>query len=111
MLERLPASLWNTWKNEEKSVNRTGDIVLASPWDLQFEERGAIAVAGRREQLETLTVTNNFFLGQGMIPVGLDVDGRGSEKGEVKEDERALTEAVELGRRMVELIRQNMRSK
>jgi hypothetical protein len=46
-----------------------------------------------------------------MTPVGLGVDGKGSEKGDVKKDERALNGAAELGRKMVELIRRNMPGK
>jgi len=38
------------------------------------------------------------------------VDGRGSDKGEVEEDERAMAGASELGRRMVGLISRNMKS-
>ena len=71
---------------------------------------GAVAVAGRRGQVEALTLMNTFFLGNGMMPVGLGVDGRGSEKGEVKQDQRAMTSAIELGKKMVELIRRSKRS-
>ncbi|UCH01804.1 MAG: flavodoxin family protein [Candidatus Bathyarchaeota archaeon] len=65
---------------------------------------GAVAVAGRRGQLEALTLINNFYLGQGILPVHLGVDGRGSKKGEVREDAQAMAGAKLLGERMVDLI-------
>ena len=40
-----------------------------------------------------------------MIPVGLGVDGRGREKGDVREDERAMKDARTLGKRLGELIK------
>ena len=55
--------------------------------------------------MATLTIMNNFFLGQGMIPAGLGVDGQGSKKGDVKDDSRAMKEAKNLGERIVELLK------
>ncbi len=69
---------------------------------------GAITVAGRRGQVSALTVMNTFFLAHGMVPIGLGVEGRASNKGDVNNDERALTDATELGKTMAEHIRQRM---
>ncbi len=77
---------------------------------LQDKVGGGIAVAGRRGQINALTMINNFFLGHGMIPAGLGVDARGSEKGTVNNDERALDEAIQLASRMVELIQRPRQS-
>jgi len=102
-----PVYFWSVTAQAKIVIDRT--YALRRPTNrLEGKVGGAIAVAGRRGQVEALTVINNFFLGQGMIPAGLGVDGRGSEKGDIKQDERALTGATELGRRMVELIRRNI---
>lgn len=104
-----PVYFWSVSAQAKLVMDRT--FALRHPTNrLRGKLGGAIAVAGRRGQVEALTVINNFFLGQGIIPVGLGVDGRGSKKREVEEDERSLTGATELGRRMVKLIRQNLRS-
>lgn len=102
-----PVYFWSVTAQAKLVIDRT--YALRRPTNrLQGKIGGAIAVAGRRGQVEALTVINNFFLGQGLIPAGLGVDGRGSEKGDIKQDDRALTGATELGRRMVELIRRGM---
>lgn len=98
-----PVYFWSVSAQTKLVIDRT--YALRRPTRrLAGKVGGGIAVATRRGQLEALTVINNFFLGQGMIPAGLGVDGRGTEKGDVNEDQRALSEATELGRRMVELI-------
>lgn len=105
-----PVYFWSVTAQAKLVIDRT--YALRRPTSrLEGKIGGAIAVAGRRGEVEALTVMNNFFLGQGMTPVGLGVDGRGSEKGDVKKDERALDGAAELGRRMVELIRRNTSEK
>ena len=105
-----PVYFWSVTAQAKLVIDRT--YALRRPTSrLEGKIGGAIAVAGRRGEVEALTVINNFFLGQGMTPVGLGVDGKGSEKGDVKKDERALNGAAELGRRMVELIRRNMPGK
>jgi multimeric flavodoxin WrbA len=99
------------------SVSAQAKLVMDRTFALQYPTNrlhgklgGAIAVAETRAQAKALTVINIFFLCQGIIPVGLGVSGTGSKKGEVEEDERSLTRATELGRRMVKLIRQSIRS-
>jgi multimeric flavodoxin WrbA len=93
------------------SVCAQAKLVMDRTYALRYPTRrlsekvgGAIAVAGRRGQMATLTVMNNFFLGQGMIPAGLGVDGRGSTKGDVRDDSRAMTGARNLGERIVALL-------
>lgn len=93
------------------SVSAQAKLVMDRTYSLRYPIKrlrrkigGAIAVAGRRGQLEALTLINTFYLGQGMIPVNLGVDGRGSKKGEVKDDDQAMAEAKNLGERMVALV-------
>ena len=101
-----PVYFWSVTAQTKLVIDRT--YALRRPTNrLEGKVGGAIAVAGRRGQVEALTVINNFFLGQGMTPTGLGVDGKGSEKGDIKQDERAMAGAAELGRRMGELIRRN----
>lgn len=98
-----PIYFWSVSAQAKLIMDRT--YALRRPTNrLERKVGGAIAVAGRRGEVEGLTVINNFFLGQGMTPVGLGVDGRGSEKGDVKGDERAMIGAAELGKKIVELI-------
>jgi len=98
-----PVYFWSVSAQAKLVIDRT--YALRRPTNkLRGKVGGAIVVAGRQGQIGALTVINNFFLGQGMMPTGLGVNGRGSDKGDVKKDERALTDAVELGRRMVEII-------
>jgi len=105
-----PVYFWSITAQAKTVIDRT--YALRRPTNrLEGKVGGAIAVAGRRGQVEALTVINNFFLGKGMIPAGLGVDGRGSEKGDIEKDERAMTGAADLGRRIVQLIRQNMPGK
>lgn len=104
-----PVYFWSVSAQAKLVIDRT--YALRRPTNkLQGKVGGAIAVAGRRGQMEALTVINNFFLGHGMISAGLGVDGRGSNKGDVCEDGRALTGADELGRRVVELIHRSIPS-
>lgn len=104
-----PVYFWSATAQAKLVMDRT--YALRRPINkLHGKVGGAIAVAGRRGQLEALTLINNFFLGQGMTPIGIGVDGRGSQKGDVEQDERAIIGAVELGRRMVETIGQSRAS-
>jgi len=41
---------------------------------------GAIAVAGRRGSVNTLSIINNFFLGHDMLATGLGISGYGTKK-------------------------------
>ena len=99
-----PVYFWSVSAQAKLVMDRT--YALRYP-TLRLRDKigGAIAVAGRRGQLEALTLMNNFFLGQGIVPANLGVDGRGSKKGEVKKDSRAMEEAKKLGKRIVELIK------
>ena len=98
-----PVYFWSVSAQAKSVIDRTYALRYPS---LRLRDKigGAIAVAGRRGQLEALTVINNFFLGQGMIPAGLGVDGRGSEREEIREDNRAMEQAKSLGARIVELV-------
>ncbi|MEM3040706.1 MAG: flavodoxin family protein [Nitrososphaerota archaeon] len=65
---------------------------------------GCIAVAGRRGTTNALAQLIMFFLGQGMFPVSNGVSAYASAKGSVKEDQRGMSGARELGRRIAEAI-------
>ena len=98
-----PVYFWSVSAQAKLLMDRT--YALRYPTHrLKGKVGGAIAVAGRRGQLASLAVINNFFLGQGMIPASLGVDGRGSKVGEVKSDSGAMEGARKLGEAMVRLI-------
>ncbi len=101
-----PVYFWSIAAQAKLVIDRT--YALRRPINrLEGKVGGAIAVAGRRGVTEALMTINSFFLGQGMTPAGLGVDGKGSEKGDVKKDERGMIEAAELGRRMVEFVQKS----
>ncbi len=100
-----PVYHWSASAQAKLVIDRT--YALKHPTSrLRNKVGGGIAVARSRGLINALAVINNFFLGYEMIPAGLGVSGRGSEKGDINSDERALTEAIQLGSRMVELIGQ-----
>jgi multimeric flavodoxin WrbA len=99
-----PVYFWSVTAQAKIIIDRT--YALRRPTNrLQDKVGGAIAIAGRRGAVNTLTVMNSFFLGQGMIPAGLGVDGKASEKGAVVKDASAITGATDLGKRMVEIVK------
>jgi len=65
---------------------------------------GGIAVAGRRGTTSALSLMNMFFLGQGMRPVSNGVSAYASTKGGVRNDERGMSSARDLGRKIAETI-------
>ena len=65
---------------------------------------GGIAVAGRRGTTSALALMNMFFLGQGMRPVSNGVSAYASTRGGVRNDERGMSSARDLGRRIAETI-------
>lgn len=98
-----PVYFWSVSAQAKLFIDRT--YALRYPTHrLKGKVGGAIAVAGRRGQIEALTLINNFFLGQDAIPAGLGVDGRGSKEGDVREDDRAMARAKKLGEKMMKLI-------
>lgn len=99
-----PVYFWSVSGQTKNLIDRTYALRY-NHQKLKDKVGGAIVVAGRRGCLSALSVFNNFFLGQEMIPVGLGVDGRGREKGDVRKDERAMKDARTLGRRLGELIK------
>ena len=99
-----PVYFWSVSAQAKLVMDRS--YALRRPTNmLQGKIGGAIAVAGRRGQVEALTVINNYFLGQGMTPIGIGVDGRGSDEGDVEDDERAIKGVTELGIRLIQLIK------
>lgn len=98
-----PVYFWSVTGQAKLLMDRT--YALRYPtYRLEGKVGGAIVVAGRRGQVQTLTQINTFFLGQRMIPMHLGVDGRAATQGAVIEDRQAMTAAEQLGKNMVKLI-------
>ena len=98
-----PVYFWSVTGQAKIFMDRT--YALRYPtYRLEGKVGGAIAVAGKRGQVQTLTLINTFFLGQRMIPIHLGVDGTASKKSEIIEDIQAMTAADHLGKSMVKLI-------
>jgi multimeric flavodoxin WrbA len=92
------------------SISAQAKLVIDRTYALRYPQQklrgkigGAVAVAGRRGQVEALSQLNTFFLGQKMLVVGLGVDGRASKKGDIRLDIRAIEQAKIMGQQMVEL--------
>jgi len=64
---------------------------------------GAIVAAGRRGSVNALSIINNFFLGHDMLATGLGISGYGTNKGEIKQDKRAIQGARSLGKQVAQL--------
>ena len=99
-----PVYFWSVSAQAKTFMDRT--YALRYPYHkLKNKVGGAIAVAGRRGSVNTLSVINNFFLGHDMLVTGLGVSGHATEKEEVKQDQRAMQGARSLGRQVVELVK------
>jgi multimeric flavodoxin WrbA len=97
-----PVYFWSISAQAKLVIDRT--YALRYPMKkLQGKIGGAVAVAGRRGQVEALTQMNTYFLGQQMTVVSLGVDGQGSKKGDIRLDLQAMKQAKSMGQRMVEL--------
>ncbi|UCH37597.1 MAG: flavodoxin family protein [Candidatus Bathyarchaeota archaeon] len=100
-----PVYFWSISAQAKLVIDRT--YALRYPQQkLQSKIGGAVAVAGRRGQVEALTQLNTFFLGQKMLVVSLGVDGRGSKRGDILHDTRAMEQAKLMGQRMVDVFRE-----
>jgi multimeric flavodoxin WrbA len=98
-----PVYFWSVTSQAKLLMDRT--YALRYPtYRLEGKVGGAIAIAGKRGQVQTLALINTFYLGQRIIPVHLGVDGRASTKGEIVHDRQAMTAADTLGKNMVKLI-------
>jgi multimeric flavodoxin WrbA len=99
-----PVYFWSATAQAKAIIDRT--YALRYPARrLTGKVGGAIAVAGRRGCIQALSLINAFFLGQEMRVAGLGVAGYGNAVGEIEADTRAINDARELGRRVVELLR------
>jgi multimeric flavodoxin WrbA len=99
-----PVYFWTVSGQTKIFMDRT--YALRYPYHkLKNKVGGAIAVTGRRGSVNALSVINNFFLGHDMLVTGLGISGYGTEKGEVKQDKRAMQEAKSLGKQVVQLIK------
>ncbi len=98
-----PVYFWSVTAQAKLVMDRT--YALRYPtYRLEGKVGGAIVVAGRRGQVQALTLINTFFLGHRMIPLHLGVDGRASKPGAILNDHQAMTAAAQLGKNMVNLI-------
>jgi multimeric flavodoxin WrbA len=101
-----PVYFWSVSAQTKTLMDRT--YALRFPdHKLANKVGGAIAVAGRRGTMSTISVINNFFLGHDMLATGLGIVGYGTEKGEVKQDKHAMKSARSLGKQIVRIIKEN----
>jgi len=99
-----PVYFWSISSQAKTLMDRT--YALRYPYHrLENKVGGAIVVAGRRGSVNALSVINNFFLGHDVLVTGLGIAGYGTDKGEVRKDERAMKSARSLGTQVTKLIR------
>ena len=99
-----PVYFWSVSGQAKTLMDRT--YALRYPHHkLKNKVGGAIATAGRRGSINAISTINNFFLGQDMIVTGLGISGYGTNKGEVKQDKRAMQGARSLGKQIVQSIK------
>ena len=94
-----PVYFWSVSGQAKIFIDRTLPLNYPSP-RLKNKVGGAIAVAGRRGCVNTLSIINNFFLGHGMCAAELGVACHGG----IEKDKQALERARALGTRLCELI-------
>jgi len=98
-----PVYFWSVSGQAKTLMDRT--YALRYPYHkLKGKVGGAIVATGRRGSVNALSVINNFFLGHDMVVTGLGISGYGTNKGEVKQDKRAMEGARSLGKQVVQLI-------
>jgi len=99
-----PVYFWTVSSQAKTLMDRT--YALRYPnHRLKNKVGGAIVATGRRGSVNALSTINNFFLGHDMQVTGLGISGYGTEKGEVKQDKRAMEAAKSLGKQLVQLIK------
>ena len=99
-----PVYFWSISGQAKTLMDRT--YALRYPHHkLKNKVGGAIVATGRRGSVSALSVINNFFLGQDMLPAGLGIAGYASKKGDIEKDERAINGARSIGRQICELIK------
>ena len=99
-----PVYFWSVSSLTKIFMDRT--YALRYPYHrLKHKVCGGIVVAGRRGCMSALEVINNFFLGQDMLPVGLGIAGYGNEKGDVRQDEKAIKSSISMGKKVTNLIK------
>lgn len=99
-----PVYFWSVSGQTKIFMDRT--YALRYPHHrLKNKACGAVVIAGRRGCMSALSLINNFFLGQDMLPVGIGIAGYGTEKGDILNDQRALNGAKSLGKQIVDLLK------
>jgi len=97
-----PVYFWSISSQAKTLMDRT--YALRYPdHKLKNKVGGAIVATGRRGSVNALSAINNFFLGHDMLVAGLGISGYGTNKGEVKQDKRAMEGARSLGKQIVQL--------
>jgi multimeric flavodoxin WrbA len=97
-----PVYFWSISSQAKALMDRT--YALRYPHHkLRNKVGGALVATGRRGSVNALSAINNFFLGHDMVVAGLGISGYGTNKGEVKQDKRAMEGAKSLGKQIVQL--------
>jgi multimeric flavodoxin WrbA len=99
-----PVYFWTFTAQAKLLIDRT--FPLSHGKKLKGKICGCIAVAGRRGTANALAALNMFFLGQDMRPVSNGVSAYGSGKEDVKNDERGMRGARDLGHMIAETIKE-----
>jgi multimeric flavodoxin WrbA len=92
------------------SVSGQAQVFLDRTFSLWHQKRlrnkvgGCVVVSNRRGGISTIRVINSALFGHHIIIAGY-ANGYGYAPGDVRNDERALSEAKALGKRVCELIR------
>jgi len=92
------------------SVSGQGQVFLDRTFSLWHQKKlrnkagGCVVVSNRRGGISTIRVINGALSSHHIIIAGY-ANGYGHAPGDVQNDERALSEAIALGKRLCELIR------
>ena len=92
------------------SVSGHAQIFLDSTFVFWHQKRlqnkigGSIVVSNRRGGISTMRIINDIFIDHQILIAGY-ATGYGFAPGDIRKDERALTEAANLGKRLYKLIK------
>ena len=100
-----PVYFWNVSAQAKALMDRTyvlyGRPEVVADRRLRNKVAGVVVTTGREGCTSALAAFTSYFTLQRMIMVGSAMGRGGREKGKIRQDERGMTEAAELGRAIV----------
>ena len=97
-----PVYFWSLTAQAKALIDRT--FIFSAERKLRNKVAGVVVTEGRAGGVSAVAVFNGFFLLQQMIMVGEAIGFGGPKEGAIKDDERGMARAEELGKSIVRYI-------